>query len=66
MVPGPAYFRAKSVLARLLGVWLGVGMAAVALGEPALRRFEFTQMEMAVKVKILLYYADEDAATAAA
>ena len=49
----------------------GVGMSAAAMGEPAgsqpaLRRFEFTQMEMAVTVKIVLYYADAEAATAAA
>ena len=53
------------------GVWLRVGMSAAAMGEPAagqagLRRFEFTQMEMAVTVKIVLYSADADAATAAA
>ncbi len=38
----------------------------VPAGEPALRRFEFTQMEMAVTVKIVLYYADAETATAAA
>jgi thiamine biosynthesis lipoprotein len=31
-----------------------------------LRRFEFTQVEMAVTVKIVLYYADAETATAAA
>lgn len=56
----------KSLLGQVLGVWLGVGMATGAMGEPALRRFEFTQMEMAVTVKILLYSPDAEAATAAA
>ena len=56
----------------ILGLWLlGVGMSAGAAGEAAvsqgaLRRFEFTQMEMAVTVKIILYCADSDIATAAA
>jgi len=46
-------------------------MSAAAMGEPArsqavLRRFEFTQIEMAVTVKIVLYSPDADAATIAA
>ena len=57
----------KTLPGRVLGVWLlGVGLSAVAAGEPALRRFEFTQVEMAVTVRISLYYADAETATAAA
>jgi thiamine biosynthesis lipoprotein len=46
-------------------------MSIAAAGEPAadqaaLRRFEFSQVEMAVTVEIALYSADADAATAAA
>jgi thiamine biosynthesis lipoprotein len=57
------------VLCWALGAWL-VGLSA-ALGEPlaaepAPRRFEFTQTEMAVPVKIVLYSVDGDAATIAA
>jgi len=45
-------------------------MSAATAGEPAghqaaLRRFEFTQIEMAVTVKIVLYSPDGDAATIA-
>jgi thiamine biosynthesis lipoprotein len=43
-----------------------MAMGEPAAGQPALRRFEFTQMEMAVTVKIVLYSADADAATPAA
>lgn len=62
----------KTLSGRVLGVWLlGVGMSAATAGEPAAgqsaaRRFEFTQLEMAVTVKIVLYSADAPAATAAA
>ncbi len=49
-------------------VW--AAMHEVALGQAAgastLRRFEFTQIEMAVTVRVILYSADEQAATAAA
>jgi FAD:protein FMN transferase len=59
-------------LGRVVAMWLLlVGMSATVLveqaaGEPALRCFEFTQIEMAVTVKIVLYSPAADAATAAA
>ena len=57
----------KTLLGRVIGVWLVVGgMSAARASEPALRRLEFTQVEMAVTVKIVLYYADAETATAAA
>jgi len=62
----------KTLLGQVVGLWLvGAGMSAAAMGEPAknqaaLRRFEFTQIEMAVTVKIVLYSPDADAATIAA
>ena len=60
-----------TLLGRVLGVWLLAGMSAAVLGEPsagqaAPRRFEFTQIEMAVTVKLVLYYPDANAATLAA
>ena len=52
---------------------LGISAAGYPLGagetagsQPALRRFEFTQIEMAVTVKIVLYSPDADTATVAA
>jgi len=62
----------KTLLGRVVGVWLlVVGMSAAAKGEQAtgqavLRRLEFTQIEMAVTVKIVLYSTDAETATAAA
>ncbi len=58
-------------LGRVVGTCLLAGLAATAMGEPAagqatLRRFEFTQTEMAIAVRLVLYSADADAATAAA
>ncbi len=61
-----------NLLGQVVAVWLlGVGLSTVAAGEAAtgqaaLGRFEFSQVEMAVTVKIALYSADSDAATAAA
>ena len=46
--------------------WLGVGMLAASPGEPALHRFEFAQVEMAVPVKITLYAKNQEAASRAA
>ncbi len=62
----------KTLLGRVVGVvLLGVGTSAAAMdepatGQPALRRLEYTQIEMAVTVKIVLYSPDAEAATAAA
>ena len=54
-------------MARLAIVWiLGVGTAATPLEAPALDRFQFTQVEMAVPVKIVLYAADASVANGAA
>lgn len=48
-------------------MWLlGVGVPVAAAGQAPSRRFEFTQIEMAVSVKIVLYSADARTATAAA
>ncbi len=64
--------RASAWLGRVVGLLLvGVGVHVAAAGEPvakpsALRRLEFTQVEMAVAVKIVLYSNDPDSATAAA
>jgi FAD:protein FMN transferase len=56
-----------SVACAVCLVFLWVGLSTATASEPpALRRFEFTQVEMAVKVKIVLYSADEAAATIAA
>ena len=46
--------------------WLGVGMLAAVPGEPALHRFEFAQVEMAIPVKITLYAKNQEAASLAA
>ena len=53
-------------MGRLVVMWL-VGMALQAVPSPAstLNRFEFTQTEMAVPIRIVLY-ADDDATAAAA
>ena len=54
-------------MGRLTIAWLlGVGLPAVPPGEPALDRFELTQVEMAVPVKIVLYAPDATTATRAA
>jgi len=50
-------------MGQILVAWLlGVAVTGVAPGEPAAERFQFTQMEMAVPIKIVLY--SEDASTA--
>ncbi|MGO9115195.1 MAG: FAD:protein FMN transferase [Thermoguttaceae bacterium] len=61
----------RTLLGRVVGVLFVAGMSAAATGEQetgqaAPRRFEFTQIEMAVTVKIVLYSPDADTATAAA
>src|SRR5208282_2134759 len=64
--------RESSMWNRIVRIWLlvvGMSVAAKgepAVGQPALRRFEFTQIEMAVSIKVVLYYADAEAATVAA
>jgi thiamine biosynthesis lipoprotein len=55
----------------LIGVglaWVAVQdqAAAQAAGEVALHRYEFSQIEMAIQVRVILYSAEEPAATAAA
>ncbi len=46
-------------MGRLMFVWLlGVGVSAAASSEPALKRFERTQTEMAVPIRIVLYAPD--------
>jgi FAD:protein FMN transferase len=67
----PAQRRETLLVSWALGAWLAVGLQPAAAGEPAagqpvLRRFEFTQIEMAVDVKIVLYSADAATATVAA
>lgn len=55
------------LLAGLATVWLlGVGMLAAARAEPAPKRFEFSQMEMATPIRIVLYAADNATAAEAA
>jgi thiamine biosynthesis lipoprotein len=63
------------MMGRKVWIWLiGVGLTLMvcvsalgqATGEAALRRFEFSQIEMAVTVRVILYSADEASATAAA
>jgi FAD:protein FMN transferase len=55
---------AALLLSWAFGAW---GLVGTAAGEsPALRRFEFTQVEMAVSVRIVLYSVDAEAATTAA
>jgi thiamine biosynthesis lipoprotein len=52
---------------RLLIVWLiVVGIPAAAWAEPPLKRFEFTQTEMAIPIKIVLYAVDNTIAAPAA
>ena len=54
-------------MGRIMVAWLlGVGVTGVALGEPVAERFQFTQVEMAVPIKIVLYSADASTATRAA
>ena len=54
-------------LLRLLIAWLMVlGIPAGAWAEGALERFEFTQTEMAIPIKIVLYAADNTIAVPAA
>jgi thiamine biosynthesis lipoprotein len=64
------------MMGRKVWIWLiGAGLPWVAVhnavlgqatGDTAVRRFEFSQIEMAITVRIILYSADEPAATAAA
>lgn len=63
----------RLTVAWLLGVWFsGAAVSAAAPNEPlspgktALKRFEFSQVEMAVPVSIILYASDTDVATRAA
>jgi len=51
----------------LMAAWLlGAGVAAAEPDEPAANRFQFTQVEMAVPVTIILYAPDTATATRAA
>ena len=57
----------KLALTRLLAACLlAGGMSSAAAAEPALVRFEFAGVEMAVPVKIVLYAADQPTANEAA
>jgi thiamine biosynthesis lipoprotein len=54
-------------MGRLLFVWLlGASATAASSAEPELSRFEFTQIEMAVPIKIVLYAAESATASKAA
>ncbi len=54
-------------MGRLMIVWLiGVGVSAAASAEPALKRFELSQTEMAIPIRIVLYAADNATAAKAA
>lgn len=54
-------------MGRLMVAWLLVaGLPAASSGEPTFSRFEFSQVEMAAAVKIVLYALDAPAASAAA
>jgi thiamine biosynthesis lipoprotein len=54
-------------MGRLLFVWLlGASATAASSAEPGLSRFQFTQTEMAVPIKIVLYAADNATASKAA
>lgn len=54
-------------MGRLAVVWLlGAGAVAAQGGEPSWTRFEFSQTEMAVTVRIVLYAPDEETANGAA
>ncbi len=54
-------------MGQIVVAWLlGVGVTGAAPGEPAVERFQFTQVEMAVPIKIVLYCADASTATGAA
>jgi len=51
----------------LTAAWLiGVGVAAAPADEPDLKRFQFTQVEMAVPIRIVLYSTDATTASSAA
>src|SRR3990167_6979897 len=54
-------------MGRLMLVWLlGVGVLAAPPSEPALKRFEFSQTEMAIPIRIVLYTTDNATASKAA
>ena len=54
-------------MGRLMVVWLsGVSLFAAASAEPAPKRFEFRQTEMAIPIRIVLYTADNATAAKAA
>ena len=54
-------------MGRLIVAWLlAVGVSGPAAGQPEPERFQFTRMEMAVPVKIVLYAPDGAAASRAA
>jgi thiamine biosynthesis lipoprotein len=54
-------------MGRLLIVWLlGAGISVATAGEPGSDRFEFTRVEMAVPVRIVLYAPEDATATRAA
>ena len=48
---------------RLALAWLVAGSAASLAGEPALERFEFSQVHMAVPIKLVFYVANEKIAS---
>ena len=50
----------------VIGWLLGVGLPALASAAPALSRFEFTQTEMAVPIRIVLYAPDNATASQSA
>lgn len=51
----------------LIAAWLlGAGVPAALPGEPTLKRFQFTQVEMAVPIRIVLYAPDSESASRAA
>jgi thiamine biosynthesis lipoprotein len=54
-------------MGRLMVVWMfAVGVPAAPPAEPALKRFEFSQTEMAIPIRIVLYAKDDATASEAA
>ena len=59
--------RDLSRMGRLIVVWLFcVGVSAAMFGEPVSKRYEFSQTEMAIPIRIVLYATDNTTASKAA